>query len=60
MAVTGLRPGWDMFVLVCSVRCDSVSDPPTEWPHDHGPTNVAAMVKIDAERKKKNTQLPTP
>ena len=22
-----------------------MSDPPTGWPHDHGPTNVRAMVK---------------
>ena len=22
-----------------------VSDHPTGWPHDHGPTNVGAMVK---------------
>ena len=23
-----------------------MSHPPTGWPHDHGPTNVGAMVKI--------------
>ena len=43
--VPGLWPGWDMFVLVCSVRCALVSHLPTGWPHDHGPTNVRAMVK---------------
>ena len=45
-AVHRLRrcPGWDMFVLVCSVRW-SVSHLPTGWPHDHGPTNVRAMEK---------------
>ena len=31
-----LRPGWDMFVLVCSVRY-LVSDIPNGWPHDHKP-----------------------
>ena len=35
-----------MFVLVCSVKGESVSDPPTWWPHDHGPTNDGAMVEI--------------
>ena len=33
-----------MFVLVFSVRW-SVSHAPTGWPHDHGLTNVGAMVK---------------
>ena len=33
------------FVLVCSVRGQSVSHPPTGWPHDHGPTNVEPMGK---------------
>ena len=34
--------------LFPSVQLDGqwVSDPPTGWPHDHGPTNVRAMVKI--------------
>ena len=40
----GLRPGWDMFVLVCSVK-RLLSDVLNGWPHDHGPTNAGAMVK---------------
>ena len=46
MEVPGLRPGWDMFVLVCSVIW-LLSDVLNGWPHDHGPTNVGAMVKIE-------------
>ena len=42
-AVPGLRPAWNIFVLVCSMK-QSVSEP-TGWPHDHGPTNIGAMVK---------------
>ena len=41
-----LRPEWDMFVLVCSVRCESVNYVLTGWRDDHGPNNVRAMVKI--------------
>ena len=37
-AVSGLWPGWDMFVLVFSMNL-------SVWPHDHGPTNVEAMIK---------------
>ena len=35
----------DMFVLVCSMK-QLVSHLPTGWPHDHGLTNVEAMVKM--------------
>ena len=28
---------------------ESVSHPPTGWPHDHGMTNVGAMVKKSEE-----------
>ena len=38
---------WAGTCLFSPVQLDdqSVSDPPTGWPHDHGPTNVEAMVK---------------
>ena len=36
------QPGWDMFVLVCSLDAPYH---PNGWPHDHGPTNVEAIVK---------------
>ena len=42
IAVPSLRPGWDMFVLVC---LRDVSHLLTGWRDDHGPTNVGAMVK---------------
>ena len=34
----------DMFVLVC--KFETISHPLNGWPHDHGPTNVGAMVTI--------------
>ena len=43
--VPGLWPGWDRFVLVCSMKW-LASDLRTGWPHVHGPTNVKAMEKI--------------
>ena len=38
---------WAGACLFSSVQLDDVStsDPPTWWPHDHGPTNIGAMVK---------------
>ena len=32
-----------------------VSDPPTGWTHDHGPTNVEAMVKRISTKKREET-----
>ena len=58
IAVPGLRPAWDMFVLVCSVNL-LLSDPPTGWPHDHGPTNVGAMVKITLVTFRMSTNVQT-
>ena len=42
MAVPGLRPGWDMFVLVCSL---DMGYPPNGWPHGHGLPTARAMAK---------------
>ena len=42
-AVPGLRPGWDLLFLTV---CEMINQSPEKgWPHDHGPTNVRAMVK---------------
>ena len=48
----GLRPGLDMFVLVCSVRYVSVSDVLNGSSHALGPTKVGAMVKISNKEVK--------
>ena len=49
IAVPGLRPGWDMFVLVCS---RDVSHLLKGWREDRGPTNVGAMVNPRGDQLK--------
>ena len=55
-AVPGLWAGWDMFVLVCSMK-QSVSHVPTGWPQENGPTNVGAMVKTLYDMACKNIKF---
>ena len=46
MAYGGDRPSAGLgHICSCLFNEIQVSDPPTGWPHDHGPTNVGAMVK---------------
>ena len=42
---TSARLGLVSSRLFNEIMSESVSDPPIGWPHDHGPTNVGAMVK---------------
>ena len=39
------QAGTYLFLSVQLDTCQSVSDVLNGWPHDHGPTNVGAMVK---------------
>ena len=58
-----LHPGCGALVWSCTIDLavqldgESTSDPPTGWPHDHGPTNVGAMVKTPKDHKQQVSRL---